>query len=212
VLVRTGQEQSDRCELVPADRESLTSEGRPGSVATLRVARDRLAGCSSWPLRFAVYWGSIMAASISSAGQYALPKRDKPYRRARWIAWSSCVRGASLEETLGKDSPIATSMGATATPRVQPEDHRNTLDRKVLQKTRVLAVAPAKTATRPAVAPKLRQNRFKYRATTVGCQRYHVLCTAGISWGTVHVGIASAGGAERGGSAAVMAQVRHRDF
>jgi hypothetical protein len=29
VLVRTGQEQADRCELVPADRESLTSEGRP---------------------------------------------------------------------------------------------------------------------------------------------------------------------------------------
>src|SRR4029077_18522056 len=26
-----------------------------GSVATLQVARDRLAGCSSWPLRFAVY-------------------------------------------------------------------------------------------------------------------------------------------------------------
>ena len=28
---------------------------RFGSVATLQVARDRLAGCSSWPLRFAVY-------------------------------------------------------------------------------------------------------------------------------------------------------------
>jgi hypothetical protein len=26
-----------------------------GSIATLQVARDRLAGCSSWPLRFAVY-------------------------------------------------------------------------------------------------------------------------------------------------------------
>src|SRR5258705_7744795 len=25
-----------------------------GSVATLQAARDRLAGCSSWPLRFAV--------------------------------------------------------------------------------------------------------------------------------------------------------------
>jgi uncharacterized membrane protein len=29
--------------------------GQEGSVATLLVARDRLAGCSSWPLRFAVY-------------------------------------------------------------------------------------------------------------------------------------------------------------
>jgi hypothetical protein len=47
----------------------------------------------------------------------------------------SCVRGASLEETLGEDSPLATGMPATPATEVQPEDHRNALDRKVLQKT-----------------------------------------------------------------------------
>jgi hypothetical protein len=45
------------------------------------------------------------------------------------------------------------------------KDHRNALDGRVLRKTLVLAVAPAQTATCPAVAPKLRQNRFKYSAT-----------------------------------------------
>ena len=76
-----------------------------------------------------------------------------------------CVRGASLEETLGEDSPLATSMPATPAIEVQPEDHRNALDRKVLQKTPVLAMPKHKRATGPASAPKLRQNRFKYSAT-----------------------------------------------
>src|ERR1700738_981342 len=53
----------------------------------------------------------------------------------------SCVRGASLEETLGENSPLATSMPATPATEAQPEDHRNALDRKVLQKTPVLAMA-----------------------------------------------------------------------
>ena len=60
----------------------------------------------------------------------------------------SCVRGASLEETLGEDSPLATSMPATPATEVQPEDHRNALDRKVLQKTPVLAMARAQTCHR----------------------------------------------------------------
>ena len=51
------------------------------------------------------------------------------------------VLGASLEEMLGEDSPLATSMPATPATEVQPEDHRNALDRKVLQKTPVLAGA-----------------------------------------------------------------------
>jgi hypothetical protein len=55
------------------------------------------------------------------------------------------VRGASLEETLGEDSPLATSMPATPATEVQREDHRNVLDRKVLQKTSVLAIAQAQT-------------------------------------------------------------------
>ena len=50
----------------------------------------------------------------------------------------SCVLGASLEEMLGEDSPLATSLPATPATEVQPEDHRNALDRKVLQKTPVL--------------------------------------------------------------------------
>src|ERR1700722_1277780 len=61
----------------------------------------------------------------------------------------SCVRGASLEETLGEDSPLATSMPATPATEVEPEDHRNALDRKVLQKTPVLAMAQRKTNRRP---------------------------------------------------------------
>ncbi len=81
----------------------------------------------------------------------------------RLVLW---VRGASLEETIGEDSPLATSMPATPATEVQPEDHRNALARKVLQKTPVLANgANAKRATGPASAPKLRQNRFKYSAT-----------------------------------------------
>src|SRR5271166_1127034 len=60
----------------------------------------------------------------------------------------SCVRAASLEETLGEDSPLATSMPATPATEVQPEDHRNALDRKVLQKTPVLAMAQAPTCHR----------------------------------------------------------------
>jgi hypothetical protein len=30
-----------------------------GSVATLQLPRDRLAGCFSWPLRFAVYLNGV---------------------------------------------------------------------------------------------------------------------------------------------------------
>ena len=33
----------------------LGKEGMEGSVATLQGPRDRLAGCFSWPLRFAAY-------------------------------------------------------------------------------------------------------------------------------------------------------------
>src|ERR1700736_307156 len=50
---------------------------------------------------------------------------------------------------------------ATLATELQHENHRNALDGKVLQKTRVLAADPAQTATCPAGAPKLRQNRFK---------------------------------------------------
>src|SRR5260370_28307259 len=60
----------------------------------------------------------------------------------------SCVRGASVEETLGENSPLATSMPATPGTEVQAEDHRNALDRKVLQKTPVLAMAQAQTRHR----------------------------------------------------------------
>jgi len=60
----------------------------------------------------------------------------------------SCVRGASLEETHGEDSPLATGMPATPATEVQPVDHRYALDRKVLQKTPVLAMAQAQTCRR----------------------------------------------------------------
>ena len=38
-----------------------------GSVATLQVTRDRLAGCSSWPLRFAVYSNGVNSSRRSSS-------------------------------------------------------------------------------------------------------------------------------------------------
>src|SRR5450631_2097408 len=41
-----------------------------GSVATLQVARDRLAGCSSWPLRFAVYSDGGNLSRRSSCWQW----------------------------------------------------------------------------------------------------------------------------------------------
>src|ERR1700730_8662224 len=63
--------------------------------------------------------------------------------------------GASLVETLGEDSPLATSMPATPATEVQPEDHRNALDRKVLQKTPVLAMAQAQTCHRSRKCTKV---------------------------------------------------------
>src|ERR1700674_987050 len=41
-----------------------------GSVAALQVARDRLAGCSSWPLRFAVYSSGGNLSRRSSCWQW----------------------------------------------------------------------------------------------------------------------------------------------
>ena len=49
--------------------------------------------------------------------------------------------------------------------QVQPKDHRNALDGNVLQKTPGSLWRKRKRATAPAVAPKLRQNPFKYRST-----------------------------------------------
>jgi hypothetical protein len=45
-----------------------------------------------------------------------------------------CLRGASLEERLGQDSTLAASMPAIPATGVRPEDHRNALNMKVLQK------------------------------------------------------------------------------
>jgi hypothetical protein len=73
---------------------------------------------------------------------------------AEWLGLS-CVRGASLEETLGEDSPLATSMPATPATEVQPEDRRNALDRKVLQKASVLAMAQAQPCRRSRKCTKV---------------------------------------------------------
>src|ERR1700726_4732907 len=50
--------------------QRLVDEYRGGSVATLQVARDRLAGCSSWPLRFAVYSSGGNLSRRSSCWQW----------------------------------------------------------------------------------------------------------------------------------------------
>ena len=56
----------------------------------------------------------------------------------------SCVRGANLEGTFGKDSPLATGIAATPATDVHSEDHRSALDRKVLQRTPIAAMARAR--------------------------------------------------------------------
>ena len=56
-----------------------------GSVATLQVARDRLAGCSSWPLRFAVYssgGGHPVGSGVVLALFPFVPRRRGVARRA----------------------------------------------------------------------------------------------------------------------------------
>ena len=75
----------------------------------------------------------------------------------------SCVLGASLEEMLGEDSPLATSMPATPATEVQPEDHRNALHRKVLQKTPVLAMAQAQTCRRSRKCTKVASEPIRRR-------------------------------------------------
>ena len=81
--------------------------------------------------------------SARACGDQALARTPPGVRHttpmiSRYLVGSlglSCLRGASLEETLGEDSPLATSMPATPATEVQPEDHRNALDSNVLQKT-----------------------------------------------------------------------------
>ena len=63
--------------------------------------------------------------------------------------------GASLEETLGEDSSLATALPAMPATEVQPEDHRNALDGKILQKTPVPAMAQAQTCHRSRKCTKI---------------------------------------------------------
>jgi hypothetical protein len=57
------------------------------------------------------------------------------------------------------------SMRATPTTGVQHDDHCNILAGKVLHNTATTAMARVQTCHRSKSAPKLRQNRFKYRST-----------------------------------------------
>jgi hypothetical protein len=68
-------------------------------------------------------------------------------------------RPDALNQAAGRRMSIAVKS-------VQSEDHRNALDRKVLQKTPMLAMAQAQTCRRSRKCTKLRQNRFKYSSTT----------------------------------------------
>jgi hypothetical protein len=128
-------------------------------------------------------------------GFRAIVRRGKVTTLDRWmeearktgmISLDRLAGGQALKETFGEDPPLATRMPATPAIEGKHEDHHNTLDGKVLQKARVLALAPAQTATRPVVAPKLRQNRFKYRSPSeparssvwCACPREDVLASA----------------------------------
>ena len=85
----------------------------------------------------------------------------------------SCVRGASVEETLGENSPLATSMPATPGTEVQAEDHRNALDRKVLQKTPVLAMAQAQTCHRSRKCTKIASEPRNRRPFALSSAKSH---------------------------------------
>ena len=69
--------------------------GLNGSVATLQVARDRLVGCSSWTLRFAVYSSGGNLSRRSSCWQWggtcAFPFRTVTSRNSLLSAdcWST---------------------------------------------------------------------------------------------------------------------------
>jgi hypothetical protein len=56
----------------------------------------------------------------------------------------SCVRGANIEGTFGKDSPLATGIAATPATDVHSEDRRSALDRKVLHRTPIAAMTRAR--------------------------------------------------------------------
>jgi hypothetical protein len=76
------------------------------------------------------------------------------------MAWSVVRTGRSLEETLGEDSSLATSMLATRANEGHPEDHRNALDMKALEKE-LLGYGVSANGPNVRSAPKLRQSRIK---------------------------------------------------
>src|SRR6266481_8742933 len=79
-----------------------------GSVAILQVARDRLAGCSSWPLRFAVY---------SSGGN--LSRRSSCWQWGGTCAFSFRTATSRSCSPSGACAPITSQSGggSSATPR-----------------------------------------------------------------------------------------------
>ncbi len=98
----------------------------------------------------------------SSAGQ------DARARHIDDLAGSlgpSCVRGASLEETLGEDSPLATSMPAIPATEVHLRTIEMLWTGRSCRRGQCWLWRKRKRATGPASASKLRQNRFKYRTT-----------------------------------------------
>jgi hypothetical protein len=56
-----------------------------GSVATLQVARDRLAGCSSWPLRFAVYSSGGYPPSIAELKAEGVLDENSKHRPVQYL-------------------------------------------------------------------------------------------------------------------------------
>ena len=82
--------------------------------------------------------------SSSSAGQDASEGTTHHTDDFAGSLGLSCVLGASLEETLGEDSPLATGVPATPATEMQPEDHLRALDRKVFQRTPIPAMARAR--------------------------------------------------------------------
>jgi hypothetical protein len=69
-----------------------------------------------------------------------------PHRGDDLVGSLSLLRvwGATLGETFGEDSPLATGIPATPATQMQPEDHLRALDRKVFQRTPVPTVARAR--------------------------------------------------------------------
>ena len=78
--------------------------------------------------------------------------------------WAQALKGHSVK--IHRSLPRLPDNRATG---VQPEDHRNALDRKALQKTPVLAMAQAKTCHRSRKCTKVASEPIQVQVVRFTC-------------------------------------------